>query len=441
MSFEAPSPLYPERASANLDVAIERLQKIESGETEKIKLTESERLELLSFENSLGEELEQIVKIKNISSTIHTDYLFTEAGQEDFEKTFGLDIKAETPETIESFIYEHRDIFIKTPPTWFSNRAGAYADTSLLEALENSMDESGEINTNNIQSPTQISLLLTTERALEKLTLLRNFKRKLKSESEKKEQLPKNSALELATLKIIKLYKRKTNQLLSDTFSTGVAIENLSKNIGENNLTAEEKMLLSLFRGLNTPEKNYSRYDRFIHGASADYDEIGNRLQISPEIIAYADNLDSEYMENELCQETRLRDRGLDPAKIFEKNIPCAEFSAIEESLLRHYDSLSEHPATEYDPNGIGSAPDNKWRFIARPDFKSMSVMGGRKIIKAPPKNQSVETMITVLCGHETEGHFIQSLNREKIPLKLLNSNQLGTDRTSLFSEGGAMMV
>lgn len=444
MNFEKPISLYPERASSNLDVTITHLQDIENGKIKRIEFQETERADLLSFENTIGESLEKIVKIKNISLNMHIGYLLTATGIEDFNKIFDLDISSETSHTVEQFLYKHRNDFLKSEPikrNAFSGRAEKFADDNLLNSLTGSMNENGDIDIGKVSILKQVDLLLAPEKALEKLTLLRNFKRGLKFEIESIQQLSNISALETAKLKILNLYKRKVNQLLAENFSQGVVLQKMSDAVGIDSLTVEEKTLLELFQGLSMSEKNYSRYDKFIHGATTSYNEFGNKTQVSQEIIDFADKLDLERLEIELHKEDCLKERGLDSKKIFEKNIDCEQFSAIEESLLRHYGILSAYPASEYDPADINPASDNKWRFIARSEFKSMSVNSGRKIVKAPRKNQSAETMITVLCGHETEGHVIQNINREKIPLKLFNSEYLGGDRTSLFAEGGAMMI
>lgn len=444
MNFEKPNSLYPERASSNMDAAIARLQDIESGKIKKLELSEKEMAELLSLENKLGEKLEGVVKIKNIYSTIHIDYVLTPDGAEDFKKVFGIDISGEAAGTVGSFLCKNRDIFLKINPeerTAFSGRAEKFADAALTDELLSSMDPAGEINIADKNFSKQISFLLTPEKALKKLTLLRDFKRELKANLELVKKNTDASPLEVAKSNVLALYKKKVNQLLAENFSNGVLVKNLANDVEDSALTPEEKDLLTLYRGLSDQEKNYSRYDKFIHGASATYAEAGNKNQIPQELIDFANEIDVAYLENELNKESKIREKGLDPKKIFEKNISCKEFSAIEESLLDHYGNLSAYPASEYDPDGVGPAPDDKWRFIARPEIKSMSVNGSRKVIKAPDKNQSIDTTIAVLCGHETEGHFIQSINREKIPLKLISSKHLGSDRTGLFSEGGAMMM
>lgn len=444
MNFEKPTSLYPERASSNLDASIARLRDLESGKIKKLELKEEEKAELLAFENSLGESLEKIIKIKSVSMDLQVDYLLTQDGIDDFSKTFALDIGGENAQTIERFIYEHRAGFLKIESTEraaFSGRAEKHSRKTLLDTLSATMTDDGEINITEISIPKQINLLLAPEKALEKLTLLRDFKRRLKLEIATIQQLPNISEPAEARLKILRLYQRKVNQILAENFFRGVIVQELANGIGVDNLTSEEKNLLELFNELSSPEKNYSRYDKFIHGATFGYDESGNKTQIPEELLDFAHKLDLESMEVELHKNDRLRERGLDPAKIFENSITCAEFSRVENSVLQHYNSLSAYPASTFNPDRVGPAPDGKWQFIALPEIEGMSTENDTKTIEAPSENQSVERMIAILCGHETEGHFIQTINREKIPLKLLASNHLGGDRTEIFAEGGAMMV
>jgi hypothetical protein len=92
---------------------------------------------------------------------------------------------------------------------------------------------------------------------------------------------------------------------------------------------------------------------------------------------------------------------------------------------------------SEYTSDRTGPAPDNKWQFVARDEFKTMAVDGKRKVIKCGRGSQSVASLISVTLAHEIEGHVLQHENKSKIPLRLFK--RLGSGRSVVFAECGAM--
>ncbi|NTV40752.1 MAG: hypothetical protein HGA61_00555 [Candidatus Moranbacteria bacterium] len=57
---------------------------MQNGEIKKAELSESERVEILSLENQLGVELEEIFEIKINSASISPEFLLTEEEREAF---------------------------------------------------------------------------------------------------------------------------------------------------------------------------------------------------------------------------------------------------------------------------------------------------------------------------------------------------------------------
>lgn len=60
------------------------MKKLQNGEIKKAELSESERVEILSLENQLGVELEEIFEIKINSASISPEFLLTEEEREAF---------------------------------------------------------------------------------------------------------------------------------------------------------------------------------------------------------------------------------------------------------------------------------------------------------------------------------------------------------------------
>lgn len=449
MSFENPTlqtcPLYKERSSANIDDPIEELRRIESGAVNKIELNDAEKESFLKFEDALGCELEKIFKISIISSTIYPEYFLTEKGKEDFRKITGKDLTADNIDSIVRCFYEYRKMLEGIPSKERSNlfsRSRDFSDEMLLSKMTEKMDEEGNFNLEGITIPARMNVLLSTDKALEKINGLRELKKKIKDYI-KDVDIQSSQVQESDNLKKVKLialdpYKRRVNEMIANLFYTGVMAHKTGEIIGDQNLSENEKKLIKEFVGLGEFKKNYSRYDKFIHGASKEY-KSGFREQISQEIVNYADALEKEYVQNEIEKPRNIKEKGLDYDKIFKDNIEKSEFCKIGEDVLDHYSQKSAQSSEDYFIEREGPAPDNKWQFVARNEFRSMGVDSKQKAVKSGVKNKSIQEVIAVLIGHEIEGHFVQALNESQIPLRLMK--EVGGDRTSIISEGGAMMI
>lgn len=438
MGFEKNISLYPERASSNLDKQIEVLKKIESGEAKRIELTAEEREALLSFENELGIELEDIYKISAPSTTFYLEYFLTDQGRSDFEKTTGQKMPASTEKDAGFFIMENRALLKTlngTERSEFAGRSETFASDELKEKLLNNYRETGSIDSTFIKSPERINVLIDPQKTLKKMTLYRDFRRNLKHLL--REEGEKTNNLSFAKREVLSLYKNRVNELIADQFESAVAIKNLVDVLGIGALSEEEKTILEIFSGLSSPEKNLARYDKFLNGANKAPASSGNYDQLTPEMKNYAEKISLEYEQNALNKARLIKEKGLDSAKLFEEGIEKDDFIKMTEAALEHYDIRSSLPESEYNPDREGPAPDNKWQFIVRESYKSMLVNSKQKVIKSPVTKKSVIDAISVMLGHEIEGHVLQHENKSKLPLRLFK--RVGAGRSEIFAEGGAM--
>jgi len=444
--------LYPERASANLDQAINKLKSLESEEIKKNELNEDEKEKLLQVENKLGEEFEGINKLKISSTNLYLEYFLTKQGRADFQEVVGVAVPEEDIEGLEKFFCNHRVEIGKVKlkeRKLLAGRSDDFANKNLLNELQDTMDEDGEIDIDNIDNPRRLGLLLKPNKALEKVSKLKGFKQKLKTiiqdssseqtiqETDKIFSGEQSEHYKKAKKAVFNLYQRRVNQIMAEQFFAGALLQNIKKQLGGQMLEDEEEELANSFQGLKSIEKNFSRYDKFIYGAEKTYNKSGYREQISKEIKEYADEIENEYMDNIVNRDGKIREKGLDPKKVFEKNISENQFRKFAEDTLKAYGELSEQPAEDFEPSRKGFAPDGKWQFIASPDYKSMAVNSRQRIIKSGTKNKDIYNTVAVLLGHEIEGHVLQHMNRAKIPLRLLR--EIGGDRVDIFAEGGAM--
>ncbi len=428
----------PERASENVGDMLSEIKKLEKGDG-VLELSEKEKADVLEFEKKLGIELENIFDIKIIKKQIYPEYLATQSGRDDFEKTFGANLCGESVQEIEKFILENQHILKSVKPSKrdaFIGRSKTLSESRIFRALKKRMTDDGNLDVSGVENPKRMGILLNSDKALKKIKSLREFRKMIKGEKEDIINNTEDGNIKKGKLKILEIYRRKSNQMLIEEFSAVALVKRKAEKIGEDKLSTDERDLLALFAGLSNIDKAYSRFDKLIHGASGEYNKDGNCEQISSVLRKRAEEIKKLYIENEVNRDDLVREKRLDPKKVFENSIDSDEVVRWANETLERNDQKSSLPIEEYDPDRSGPAPDGRWQFVALSEIKSMSVDSKQKVIKFPNKNKSIFAVISVALGHEF-AHFLQALNREKLSLKMFE--RIGSDRSSIFAEMGAM--
>lgn len=432
--------LYPERQSDSIELTLDRLKKLEAGEIKKIELSEEKQEQLKSIENELGTELETIFNLNPITETIYLDYFLTDEGKEKLRELTNLNFEGSSIEEIRDFLIENRSIIseidIKTRKSLFT-KGEKYIDDKIYNEIIKTVDENGNINTEKITNPSRISILTNPDKALKKISGLRDFKEKVKSLKTKFNEEDQNSEeFKKAINIILKIYSKKINELIASNFHLSTTILNyINQTDNTIELSDEEKSLIELFPKKRNSEKSLSRYDKFIHGASFEYTNK-ERQQISEELKKHADEVEKLFINNELTKDEKIREKRLDPEKVFEENLKIEELAELAELLLDKYNEKSLEPAANYTPNRNEPASDDKWQIIYRDYIKSAAINSKEKVIKFDIKDRSIFKAFTVNLGHEF-GHFLQALNSSDIDLKIFEKIRGG--RTSVLAEAGAM--
>jgi hypothetical protein len=316
-----------------------------------------------------------------------------------------------------------------------------FSETQIHEKLIATMDKDGKINVENIANPSRIHIVLTPEKALEKIQGMRNFKHEFLRNVEgfSSENQQEVGDVKIAKARIVKLYKDRVNELITQLFPHAVRVKTMVDLIGSEQLTLEEQTLVKTFPGMQEFVKNFSRYDKLVHGASSESDANGDKLQVGSELEEYADQMEERYLENEREKRANAMEKGIDIDKLTkERNIKKETFAKYAEKFLDEYGMKSDEPSETYNPKRSGPASDGKWQFVPRDGFANMKVEGKFKIIKASSKDRSMEDLIAILLAHEFT-HFVQALNREKLPLRLYH--KVAGDRNIILEEGGAMLM
>jgi len=225
--------------------------------------------------------------------------------------------------------------------------------------------------------------------------------------------------------------------MLAEQFSLILCVKDIASSLGEEGLSEEENSLLQISFGFFNSERSLSRYDKFLFGATGKKDEGGMRQQIDKNLLDYAQKIEKDYIINALDVKKLVESKGLDYEKISKPSLSLEETTQIATETLAAYNLLSSLPAEDYDPDREGPAPDKKWQFVARAEYKIFSVNGEQKRIKSGIGKQSVIDVFGNLCAHEIDGHVIQHENKSTIPFRLFK--KIGAGRNALFAEGGAM--
>ncbi|MCW1888456.1 MAG: hypothetical protein KIH67_002780 [Candidatus Moranbacteria bacterium] len=436
-------PLYPERPSEGIEDEIQRLAQFESGEAKKLELTEEERGEIIALEKKAGKILEAIYRITPQSDSFYPEYFLTPEGRTDFESIVGEALpKNSTPEDIKKILFTS-ELLKKADTKKRANLAGRsrdYDEEKRFVALSQTLDENGRIDITQASAPERINIIFTPEKKRKKLSLLRAFKSNLKHYTDNHPGVlaEKSPDFQKAFSGIVNLYISRTNDLIIDQNGSLFTLAEKRVLLGEEALTSDEQKLLEKTFGLENPEGTLARYDKFTFGASEEYDSLsGERDQISQELTQFADEFEAIYTKSILEKDALIRAKGLDPEKISTPNISPEQVIELAEEVLGSYGFLSDQPTSEYSKDRSEPAPDNKWQFVAREEFKTHAINIKRKIIKSSLKPQSIDKLISVTLAHEIEGHVVQAENQARVPLQLFQT--LGGGRSVVFSECGAM--
>lgn len=429
----------PERAFLGVDRSIERLKKLESGEVRKLQYSEQERQELLQMEDKLGGRFEKIMDLKDNTFHCYPEFFLTDKGKAFFRSCCSFDIEGESVEEIRRFLWMHRAQLEKVDGKKLDDLTGASRDFSEEKTLEDVcslMNEDGEIFLEGLKNPERASVILNPEKALEKIEQLRQFKAEIKEKLTKLEGQDGDFAK--GQENILNMYRVRVNELLSENFSSVVWANQLKEEIGEPFMMEEEKQLAKKFRGMRDFVATYAKFDCFQNGVENGYDDNHNARRIGPEILRYAEELEKEYIENELAKPELAARKGLDYDKLArQETFNTERIASLAEQYLEERGLKSSESSDTYDPKRVGPAADGKWQFVCRERYTVMSVFGKQQIIKCPIKERSAEQTMSVVLGHELAGHLQQTLNQKNIPLRLYK--KVFGDRRSIFAEAGAM--
>lgn len=425
------------RASLAVDDDLKELESLLKGVTPKLQMDESEKRDLLSLENEWALQLEEAFDIKTRSITLSTDYFWTEAGVVDLEKLFPGSPKPQTKQEMNELFYRRQSILATMDEQELdkiSEVAAAYADNKLEESVFRGLDSQGFLNLDSIEYPASVALMLNPGLAVKKLDLLMNLRKKVKTTLGSRDKTNLDEAKKI----LAQIYLPRINEMISGLAEFTLRIFKKRDALGEESLSSDEKQLLSRAVGGKNPVRARGLHDKFVFGVSPEKTDKGDYVQIGKAINAKLSVVLDAREGADVSINQALLAKGLDPDKVRASNILPEQRGVWAKRILAAYGVLSEESGDDYVSGQGHPAKDGKWRFVSRKDRKTKAINFKQKVVldSAVTQDDIIKALV-VLCGHEIEGHVVQQINKEKIPLRIFQ--KVGGDRRHLLSEGGAV--
>ncbi len=414
--------LYRERQSDSVDFWLNKISQLESGEVPKHELTPEELEKLHAFEEEFVSEKTKAGEIKADLITLDMEFLKTNEGIEAFRAIFSVDISdVEIPNWL---IKNTAKVFFvkKLVEDGIESKSKEFQRARVVEQLKSKLKTDGGFeDTSDIVPPENISLLVNTEQMAEKIQIMRNLKQLLKSHLVRFEHPSDN--LEYAKKVLVEMYLKRLNVAIANLYLSARSVKEKEIKFGYASLSVAEKKILSETNLFMDPDVQLTRIDKFIFGASRELDEKQKYGSISSALLEYAQHIDQR--RSEIDPRESIKGMGLDPEKVLAENIGPEELKRLADQMLELY--------------GLGNNSTNPWKYEIQ-KRRTLAVTGDNRIIKGVNIPRSILDAITILLGHEIEGHVLQHENSSHIPLKIF-SDEDGGGRSSLFAEGGAMYV
>ena len=485
--MEIPSPIpkspeklsfYPKRQADAVQDSIDKIVALSTGVERPLQLSETEKEQVLTEENQLGEKLEKVFDLKINNVTLYVDFFLTPQGKKIMEELFPEEVIPSDILELKKLLLKKQSIFAdkdfyrkyfsttvgqeklkklfkdKVPtdvaeiPTFIASNEKQLKGKALDEfkgdtlkhydseiAKKLAVNADGTLSITDGKIPDTITIGLNPDTVLKKYQGYRELRSQIKKELNSLKSA-EASELSKARTEILKMYLTRINELIAENYPELYYITKKAQLMGPENLLGSEKQLIEGLVGSKNIDKSLSRFDKLIHGA--DIETTGEHPQVSTQLKTTAQSIKEVRQKLAVVnKDEKIREKGLDPEKLSSVMISAEERQRWGEEVLKAYGILSEMPASEFDSQRPGPAPDNNWQFVIRSDRSTMAVDGKQKVIFDAEKTRPIEKALAVGITHEIEGHVLQHLNKQLLPFRLFK--KVGGGRQSVFAEAGAV--
>ncbi len=466
---------YPERLSLGAENDLNRITEIEKNEA-VLELSSEEKENLLEWENTLGIELEEIYKIEPQLGTFFLDYFLISDGKADLRKMVDRENNSqekddidslENPSDVEHFLFINNELINKKIQTndgklqEIKDIAGKSLKFFRDGLNEEEAEKTGESKTDGfiekfekneylvegLDNPLITKLIFNPDKIADKIEGLRSSKQKLKEEFQDLNVF--ESGEEMARQTILKIYLRRVNQLIAESYDHGAYIDRKKEILGGIDSEDEKRILKALiippkkkeqdedysddkifkrFEG-EKKDKYISQMDRFVWGADVNYNEEGTRETIPEDLLELAQN------QEDLIKESLLNS---DQNKEELAEIEISDPAIMQEWCkwgLEMMDLLSDNK--DYDPRREEWSSDGKWQVVIDESRTGFDVDQKTRVLKVPGKTspRKLKKLFPVII-HELCHVFQYQTISEIADMRLLQKT--GSDRGNIMTEGGA---
>lgn len=436
--------LFPLRPAEEVSVQAAEIKEYIDGQKRPLELSKDDLEATAAFEKDLNSKVAPIVKINIKSQAIHLDFFATPAGQAMLAKDFvGEPIPSDIA-GLRQFFYAKQDFFSHKANAALKQRYETESlnatNKALSKRLLSDATPDGKLDLNGIDAPQVITVILSPKELHKKWEGLRTIRKELQLiEANLDQSANDDKNQRIAKKEIIAMYRHRVNEILMQLYGDIYLVKMKEEVLGTEGLNAEEAALVTKVKGFKNRERSLHLLDKMLRGAGEKDEQSGSYQSVSNSTRAAANEIINVLRPlAQLTRDDNMRANGIDPAKVFDpKNkITAAERKLFGDTVIAHYGELSDEPAGPATLERKGPAADGKWQFVTG-STEAMAVDPERRFIRDAAQPRSVDEALAVGTAHEVEGHMLQALNRQRIPLAMMSN--INSDRRTVLAESGAV--
>lgn len=437
-----PLRVIPLRPAEEAAVQAAEIKKYIDGQNQPLNLDKNEFDELKRFEGELNAKIAPLAKINIKSQALHLDFFTTAAGQAMLRRDFSSETLPTDIDGLKRFFYAKQEFFNKKENAALKQSYETDSLNATNKALsarllsDDTVD--GKLVLTDVPVPRVMSIILNPKELDQKWTSLRAVRQELKRLGASLGESGESESMSMAKTEIIAMYRHRVNEILMQLYGDMYLVQMKKEVVGSEGLTADEEELSGKVRGFKNLDRSLSLLDKMLRGAGEiredhTYDSISNSTR-----AAAAEIINTLRPLAEDTRDQVMMAKGVDPKKVFDpaRRITAAERKVFGDTVINHYGVLSSEPAGPEVLERKGTAADGNWQFVTG-NKGAMAVDPSRRFVRDAAQPRSIDEALAVGTAHEVEGHMIQALNRQGIPLAIMR--EMNTDRRTVVSESGAV--
>jgi hypothetical protein len=435
--------MYPERPQFDVDESIEILNsepEIVLTPEEKEEVLQAEKMFTrgtdLSGEGVMGIEHGYLTKVNSVD--FFADYFLTDIGKTDLQDLLGEELPQELS------LHEIRKILTRIDysniPTSRTSKISGASKQYVVNQMVSQFEANNFDSTHGVENPMLVTVIKNPEDLVSKMGIYVDFKKYI--HAIKKEYVNRTDNTAQALSVVAEIHRRRVNQLIAETYSSVSTLIHQARTSGkEVDLTAVEQLeviigpiLMKALGDTDKSERIFERYDKFINGVGDK--EEGVYGVLSPEALQLANTV--PIAENNSITEFEFK--GIAPEVINTTRITADIYIKWAEKALGVLGELSEEDSSTWNKDRKGPAADGKIQVVIDTTRKALAYNDVQRVLLVPA---SFDRGIAQIEGgglptldHEI-AHVIQNENKRKLGLAI--TDQVRMDRSSIYSEAGAL--